>query len=137
MVEIAEPIDAVMAIQAGRTKSFHVLGHEFGPAAFCWITPSCVAIYTPLKIKACFKASIMTVLANQRVALVILKMPAKIEAGMLIVLERFPIQEGWRPIVLVMAILTTRRKHSYMNLRFSMANCTINRGATERFCGQR
>ena len=50
----------------------------------------------------------MAVLANQRVTLVILGMLTETKVGIHNMLERFPIQEGWRPTILVVAFETTR-----------------------------
>jgi hypothetical protein len=73
----------------------------------------------------------MAVLAKQRVSLVILGMLTQTKVGIYSMLERFPIQEGWRPTILIMAFETIRRKHSKMNLWFCMAGCTFNWRAAE------
>lgn len=131
VVEIAEPVNSIMAVQTARPKLFQVPGHETRPTACGWVIPGCMTIYTPLNFKAGIKISGMTILANHRITLVILDMPVQTEPRLLIVFERLAVQECWRPPVLVMAFLTIGWEHGFVNLRFSVAGRTIGRGAAE------
>jgi hypothetical protein len=94
MVKITEPVNPIMAVQAPCPKLLQVTRHEISPRAGGWIIPRGVTIDTSLNFKAGFKISGMTILANHRITLVILDMPVQAKARLLIMFERFAIQEG-------------------------------------------
>ncbi len=94
VVKITEPVNPIMAVQTPRPKLLDVTHHEFSPSAGGWIIPRGVTINTSLNFKAGFKISGMTILANHRITLVVRDMPVQAKTRLLIMFERFAIQEG-------------------------------------------
>ena len=104
MVEITQPVDAVVAVHAGFPELFVMLAHEFGLLVVGWSAGlASVAGRTNAAVEVLKIAVDMAVLAVHRRCGVILAVALQAEPGRGEVLEGLTLQAGGRPALLGVA----------------------------------
>ncbi len=96
VIEIAQPVDAVVAIQASRAELFLVFPHKFGFLFILWAAGfTAVAGRANLQVEGLEARVRMAALAGDRFAGVIFCVPLEAESGQRSVLERLPFPVRW------------------------------------------
>ena len=113
VIEMAQAVNAVVAIQAGFSELLPMFCHEDR------ILVS-VATNTGLDFKGT-QVLWVTTLTGKRLLLIIEAMTNQTEAGLCQMGEQFAIQPCWRPPLRGMTILAIRVEHSLMRLRLRVA----------------